>query len=229
MGFFQPAPPASGGGLTQAEADAAYDPLGAAAAAQAAAATDATTKANAAKARSTHTGTQTLATISDAGTLAAAAPDASTVELSGTTLRVKDAGITRAKGAATFNREVVQVLVGDLTTALVTGDGQAWFIVPAYLNGLKLLVVETSLAVAQSTSGTPTVQVANATQAWDLTTTRPVIAINKWGNHETGGTAAVVDTASSHDVMTTGDRLRFDIDVAGTGSKGLFVTLTFGP
>ena len=37
--------------------------------------------------------------------------------------------------------------------------------------------------------------------------------------------AAVIDTAN--DDVNTGDHIYIDIDVAGTGAKGLFVVLTF--
>jgi hypothetical protein len=41
----------------------------------------------------------------------------------------------------------------------------------------------------------------------------------------TAATAAVIDT--SHDDVATGDELRIDIDVAGTGAKGLMVEMQF--
>lgn len=261
MGFFRPAPPstAAGGGLSQAEADALYDAIGAAATAQAAAiaaaASDATTKADAAKARSTHTGTQLASTISDlteaiqdvVGALALGGSgltatyndgantlvldvntDGTTLEVSADNVRVKDAGISRAKLASVLAQDCIQVAVTDLTTSLATGDGQAWWVVPSHLNGLKLKSVSIALTVAQSSSGAPQMQMANVTQGWDLLSTRPVIAANKWLDTETGGTAAVVDTASSHDVLTTGDRIRFDIDTAGTGAKGLLASFYVG-
>lgn len=166
--------------------------------------------------------------LADAGDLATADADASTVEVSGGNLRVKDAGVTRGKLASVLAQDCVQVLVSDLTTALATGDGAAWWVVPSHLNGLKLKSVTIALTVAQSTSGAPQMQMANVTQGWDLLSTRPVIAANKWLDTEAGGTAAVVDTASSHDVLTTGDRIRFDIDTAGTGAKGLIATFYVG-
>ena len=281
MGFFQPAPPAAAGGLSQASADALYDPLGAAAAAQAAAVQ-----------RANHTGTQAAATVLFAATarilgritasggageeltaanvktiLALVAADisdltevvedliggkglggsgltftytdasgamvldvnvdGSTVEVSADALRVKDAGITRAKLATAIAKDTVEVQVTDLTTALAVADGLQWWVVPSTLNGLKLVGVEMGLTVAQSTSGIPTIQIANVTQAWDMLTTKLTVDANEW-HSSTAATAAVIDTASSHDVLTTGDRIRFDCDVAGTGAKGVFVSLLVG-
>ena len=43
----------------------------------------------------------------------------------------------------------------------------------------------------------------------------------------TAATPPVIDTG--HDGVATGDILRIDVDVAGTGAKGLIVVLTFGP
>lgn len=116
-------------------------------------------------------------------------------------------------------KDTLVVQVSDLETALTTGDGKQWFVVPETLNGRKLRGVLTSLTVAQSSSGGVQMQIANVTQGWDILSTRPIIDANEWNSST--GTAAVVDTASSHDVLTTGDRLRFDIDTAGTGAKGL--------
>lgn len=154
--------------------------------------------------------------------------DGSTLEVSSDALRLKDAGVTRAKLASALAHDCIQVAVSDLTTALTVGDGAAWWVVPSHLNGLKLKSATIALTVAQSSSGAPQMQMANVTQGWDLLSTRPSIAANKWLDTETGGTAAVVDTASSHDVLTTGDRIRFDIDTAGTGAKGLVATFYVG-
>ena len=41
----------------------------------------------------------------------------------------------------------------------------------------------------------------------------------------TATTAAVINTAT--DDVTTADQIRFDIDVAGTGTKGLMVEMQF--
>lgn len=73
-----------------------------------------------------------------------------------------------------------------------------------------------------SLSGKPTVQIHNETQGWDVLSTRATIDVGE----DTSYTAAVqpvVDT-DYHEV-STGDFIRIDVDVAGTGAKGLDVII----
>lgn len=108
-------------------------------------------------------------------------------------------------------------------SALTTGDGKAYFRVPAALNGCNLTGVAGAVTTSSS-SGIPTVQVANVTDAVDMLSTKLTIDQGETDS-STAAAAAVIDTA--HDDVATGDMLRIDIDVAGTGAKGLIVQLTF--
>jgi hypothetical protein len=106
---------------------------------------------------------------------------------------------------------------------LTTGDGKAYFIVPALLNGHNLVAAHAAVTTVSS-SGTPTIQVHNVTQAVDMLSTRITIDANE-KNSYSAAAAPVIDTGN--DDVATGDELRVDVDVAGTGTKGLVVILTF--
>lgn len=121
-------------------------------------------------------------------------------------------------------RRVVSIQVTDPAgSAITTGDGKAYFRVPAELNGCNLVAVGAHVTTVSS-SGLPTVQIANVTQAVDMLTTKITIDANE-KDSSTAATPAVIDTGN--DDVATGDELRIDIDVAGTGAKGLIVDLTF--
>ena len=122
--------------------------------------------------------------------------------------------------------------VVDFSTAVSTGDGNAYFRIPAEMDAMDLVSVGMQVGAAQSTSGTPTVQIARLRAATaggvrtaaDMLSTLLTIDINEWDSKDATA-AAVIDT--SNDDVNTGDLLRIDIDVAGTGTQGLFVTLGF--
>ena len=120
----------------------------------------------------------------------------------------------------------VKVLAHD--TDLATGDSKAIVTIPDNINGMNL--VDADIAVyTTSSSGNPTVQLNNLDYsggASDMLSTR--MTIDAGGSELTSYTAAtppVIDTAK--DDVATGDRIRIDVDVAGTGTKGLDVILTF--
>lgn len=120
---------------------------------------------------------------------------------------------------------VVQIGVTDPAgSAITTGDGKAFLVIPAELNGWLLTDAQAAVVGAVSTSGTPTVQIANVTDAVDMLTTKITIDANETTSY-TAATPSVVDTAN--DDVATGDVLRVDVDVAGTGAKGLVVILVF--
>jgi hypothetical protein len=87
-----------------------------------------------------------------------------------------------------------------------------------------------SQVIVKSTSGTPTVQVARGRQASptsdftysDVLSTLSTIDANEYDS-STAATAMVVN--ASNDDLATGDVLRVDVDVAGTGTTGLQVTI----
>lgn len=123
-----------------------------------------------------------------------------------------------------YGVEVVQILVTDPAgSAITTGDGKAYFMIPSKLTGWNLIRAHAAVTTVSS-SGTPTIQVHNVTQAADMLSTRITIDANENTSH-TAATAPVIDTGN--DDVATGDLIRVDVDVAGTGAKGLIVTLSF--
>lgn len=123
-----------------------------------------------------------------------------------------------------FGRRLVYLQVTDPAgAALTTGDGKAYFTVPLELNGMNLVRAHASLTTVSS-SGLPTFQLANVTDTVDMLSTKVSIDASEFTSY-TAATAPVIDT--SKDDVVTGDLLRVDCDVAGTGAKGVSVILTF--
>jgi hypothetical protein len=125
----------------------------------------------------------------------------------------------------TRTRTVVQLQVSDPNgSAISTGDGKYYFRVPATLSGYDIVGVAAHVSTVSS-SGIPTIQIANVTDSVDVLSTKLTIDASE-KDSATAAAAAVIDT--SHDDVATADELRIDVDVAGTGAKGLIVELTFG-
>ncbi len=74
-----------------------------------------------------------------------------------------------------------------------------------------------------STSGIPTFQICNVTNSVDMLSTPLTINVNE--NDSSTATAVVIDT--DKDNVTTGDWLRVDCDIAGTGTKWVVIELGF--
>jgi hypothetical protein len=91
----------------------------------------------------------------------------------------------------------------------------------------KTLTAIAGAVTTQSTSGLPTFNVYNLRGGWNMLTTALTIDANETDS-STATTAAVIDTASSHNVVTTADQLRIDCSVNGTGTKGVIIEMTFG-
>ncbi len=122
-----------------------------------------------------------------------------------------------------YGRKTVEITVLRSDESLTTGDGKAYFVVPADLNGMNLVDADAAV-ITYSSSGTPTIQIYNLTQTADMLSTRITIDANEYTSY-TAEAAAAID--ASNDDVATGDILRIDCDVAGTGTKGLVVILTF--
>lgn len=128
-------------------------------------------------------------------------------------------------------QEPVAITVFEGTTAVTTGDGKVYFRIPASLDGTNL-VDAAAVVLAKSTSGTPTVQIARGRQAAagsahtfvDMLSTRITIDANEFDS-ATAATPRVINT--SNDDVLTGDLIRVDVDVAGTGTTGMWLNLWF--
>ena len=125
--------------------------------------------------------------------------------------------------------------VVDYSTALTTGTGKLYFRVPAELNGLDLTSVGAELGAANSSSGIPTIHIFKGTYTpsagadpartfTDMLSTALTVDVGEWDSKD-AATPAVVDI--DEDDVVEGDLIRVDIDTAGTGTQGLFVTLGF--
>ena len=116
-------------------------------------------------------------------------------------------------------------------TALVsddhaTGDGQAWFVVPACLNGMNLVGVVATVATA-GTTGTADFQLrrVRSGSAVDMLSTKITIDSTETTT-TTAATPAVINT--SNDDVATGDIIYLDVDaVQTTKAKGGAVALEF--
>lgn len=130
-----------------------------------------------------------------------------------------------------YGKRVVEILVSDPQgSAITTGDGKAGFRVPSVMNGWNLVAVAGSLSTVSS-SGIPTVQLRRSRRSTattrtdaDMLSTKLTIDASEFDSSDAAA-AAVIDTAN--DDVNTGDVIYVDIDVAGTGAKGLVVELIF--
>ena len=126
-----------------------------------------------------------------------------------------------AKNAAGAKVVYWRVLAHD--TVLTTGDGLDYFTIPSELNGYNLTDFDIAVYTVSS-SGTPTVQLHNLTDTSDMLSTRATIDASEFSSY-TAAAAPVID--AGEDDVVTGDRLRIDVDVAGTGTTGLDVIMCF--
>lgn len=132
--------------------------------------------------------------------------------------------VTGVLPVANTIRLIMLKIIDDITT-LTTGDGKLTFCIPSELNNFNLTNAQAFVSTVSS-SGTPTVQIANVTDSVDMLSTKITIDANEKTSY-TAATPSVIDTTK--DDVVTGDILRIDVDVAGTGAKGLGVILTFTP
>lgn len=129
-----------------------------------------------------------------------------------------------------YGTKVASIYVIDAATTVTTGDGKAYLRIPTSLNGMDLVSCGASV-ITTSSSGNPTVQLARGRQAnattahafTDMLSTKLTIDATEYDSKD--ATAFAIDT--SNDDVLTGDLIRVDVDVAGTGTKGLIVTLSF--
>lgn len=111
------------------------------------------------------------------------------------------------------------------SATLSTGDDfpDVFFTIPPQLDGRNLINAYMSVATASS-SGLPTFQIHNLTQTVDMLSTEITIDENELNSFDPA-TPPVIDT--NNDDVSTGDQLRFDCDVAGTGTKGATIIMKF--
>ncbi len=118
----------------------------------------------------------------------------------------------------------LNILCTSQSEALATGDAQPIVEIDSDLDGARLVKVRASVTTVSS-SGLPTVQIRNVTQAVDMLSTKASIDVGETSSR-TATTAAVIDTANN--TVADGDQIAIDVDIAGTGTMGLIVLLWFG-
>lgn len=107
--------------------------------------------------------------------------------------------------------------------ALAVGDNLVHVVIGDALNGMDLVDVDCCVYTA-STSGLPSIDVYNNTDTVDMLSTNITIDANEKCSY-TAVTAPVINGAT--DDVATGDDIRIDVDVIGTGTKGLDCYLIF--
>lgn len=118
--------------------------------------------------------------------------------------------------------KTIQATCFNYTADVATGDGAAYFHIPANLNGMNIVSVHAEVITA-GTTGTTDIQIHNVTDAVDLLSTKLTIDSGETGS-DTAATAAVINTAN--DDVSTNDLWRVDVDaVSTTAPEGLIVTL----
>jgi hypothetical protein len=133
------------------------------------------------------------------------------------------ADVTDTANVDSHVTRVVVIKVIDDATALTIGDGKTHFTVPAEFNGMNLVSVGAHVYTVSS-SGLPTIQIHNLTDTQDMLSTLITIDANEKDSKDAAA-AAVIN--ATYDDVATGDEIRIDVDVAGTGTLGLEVRMGF--
>jgi hypothetical protein len=140
-----------------------------------------------------------------------------------TILFAEDVNELNERVGDTLAKRIVELKILDDSTELTTGDGKLQFCIPQELDGMNLILAHAFITTVSS-SGTPTIQIRNVTDSADMLSTCITIDVSEKTSY-TAAAQPVIDTA--HDDVAVGDIIAIDVDVAGTGSKGLGVILTF--
>jgi len=117
---------------------------------------------------------------------------------------------------------IVEMKIIDENTVLATGDGQGSFVVPEELNGCEILKVHAAVSTPSS-SGLPTFQLRTLAGN-DVLSTKVSIDATENTSY-TATTPHVVNP--TYKTVATGDILFPDVDIAGTGTKGARLIITF--
>lgn len=125
-----------------------------------------------------------------------------------------------AFAGSNFGIRIVSIPLND-TTDLTTGNGKQHFRVPNEFNGMNLVGVR---FCRTGGTGVPSVQIHNITQAVDMLTTNVTIDSGETDSKD-ATTPAAIDTGNND--VATGDRLRIDVDDAGTNTVNSEVQLAF--
>lgn len=137
-------------------------------------------------------------------------------------------------GSSIFGVKTVEIEVFAPGTAATTGDGKAYFRIPASLNGMNLVSIKANVYTA-GTTGTINVDIARCVAATTgnvcSSTVADVLSTNLTidsGENSSDDAAAAAVINTSNDDVATGQLYRVDIDaIHTTPSQGLILELSF--
>ena len=136
-----------------------------------------------------------------------------------TTKNINTTGTLIAATAQVPKTVSIKVIADD--TAVTTGDGKMYFTVPPAITGYNLTDADVAIYTA-STSGTPTFQIHNLTDASDMLSTRITIdaEVAATGSVElTGGTEGSVNSVAVNSVTVTSGAVAFDTNLGTTATN----------
>lgn len=108
------------------------------------------------------------------------------------------------------------------------GDGKRTITITDDLGGTRLRSAQATLVTGGSTA--TTIQIHNVTEAVDMLADKIQIDSGDTDSYESVAPSVVDDTGTPpKNLVSRGDKIRVDVDAAGTGAKGLEVLLEFGP
>lgn len=127
-----------------------------------------------------------------------------------------------------IGKRVVEVPIFAPTDIVATGDGKAYLVIPYEFSGMNIIKSEIANITASATAGVTTVQIARirtdgTAGTADILDIRMTIDTNEYTSY-TAANASVVGTANCNVLL--GDRIRWDVDIAGTTALGLIGILT---
>lgn len=121
---------------------------------------------------------------------------------------------------------IVQLEIFAPDSDVVTGDGAAYFDVPAEMADMSLVGVA-ALVITAGTTGTTDAQIARVRAGAPVDMLTIKLTIDSAETHSsTAATAAVINAGNA--VLAAGDLVRVDIDAtAATKAKGFIITMRF--
>lgn len=122
-----------------------------------------------------------------------------------------------------YGTRTVSLNVVNHDISLSVSDGLGYYIVPSELDGMDLVECHAHVFTVSS-SGIPTFQIHNLTNAEDVLSTKLTVDVGE-KDSLTAATAAVINPTKNN--VAHGDELRFDCDIAGTGTEGWQIRLKF--
>jgi len=138
-----------------------------------------------------------------------------------TAIDLINTNLTNAK----YDKRIIELVVLDGTSLLSVKDllGDFYFVIPSDLNGWYLVDADAAVFTVSS-SGLPTFQIHNLSLGQDVLSTKITVDATEYTSFS-AATPPVINP--TYKTVSTGQLIRFDGDVAGTGTKGALFILVF--